>query len=79
MPSKRPKKPRRLTPQIKISIPKGYRKDLAEAMEFDGATKPAVYALSALMQRVRNHLEQKAALQRPRARPIAQSDTPPKE
>jgi hypothetical protein len=77
MPSKRPKKRRRLTPQIKISIPKGYRKDLAEAMEFDGATKPAVYALSALMQRVRNHLEQKAALQKPRVRSISQSENPP--
>jgi hypothetical protein len=58
--SKRKKPTKRATPQIKISIPKSYRAQVTEAMEWDGATRPATFALAALMQRVRRTLEQKA-------------------
>ena len=63
MPAKRKqrKTTTRKTPQIKVSIPANLNSDLAEAMEWDGATKASQFALSAIVQRIRRIKQQKAA------------------
>lgn len=43
----------RKTPQIKITIPKGERADVAAAMKWDGVDKLSQFALAAIRQRVR--------------------------